>query len=44
LIAQPQLWRGQVPIALLDRFRTLAHAAAVRDAPVAQPSLFDSAH
>jgi hypothetical protein len=44
LIAQPQLWRGQVPAALLDRFRALAHAAAVRDEPVAQPSLFDSAH
>jgi hypothetical protein len=44
LIAQPQLWRGQVPAALLDGFRALAHAAAIRDEPVAQPSLFDSAH
>jgi hypothetical protein len=44
LIAQPQLWRGQVPAALLDRFRALAHAAAVRDEPVAQPSLFDTTH
>jgi hypothetical protein len=44
LIAQPQLWRGQVPAALLDRLRALAHVAAVRHEPVDQPSLFNAAH